>query len=225
MQFSLEIQVPMQSWKFSWPDVNRIENGPHRNSLEQIGFYMPRDRERIWMQLWMPSRVNQTAGRPGWRISSSTGIWMIPCLGKHPRRSSRKFKVSGLWVIGWLGPERPKWQVARKTKGHLQYTRQVTRKLKVPRQEDTSRRQKDTCSRSVQGPDPDTNPDRVGQYNPEHRGRGYNWPGLEFRRGWVKSIHVNCAALNLTLKGQTMSIEFIYIMHLLVNDRVETTLI
>ena len=38
-------------------------------------------------------------------------------------------------------------------------------------------------SRSVQGPDPDTNPDRVGQYNPEHRGRGRNWPGLEFRRG------------------------------------------
>ena len=43
-------------------------------------------------------------------------------------------------------------------------------------------------SRSVQGPDPDTNPDRVGQYNPEHRGRGCNWPGLEFRRGWVQSI-------------------------------------
>ena len=39
------------------------------------------------------------------------------------------------------------------------------------------------AARSVQGPDPDTNPDRVGQYNPEHRGRGCNWPGLEFRRG------------------------------------------
>ena len=38
-------------------------------------------------------------------------------------------------------------------------------------------------TRSVQSPDPDTNPDRVGQYNPEHRGRGCNWPGLEFRRG------------------------------------------
>ena len=91
-------------------------------------------------------------------------------------------------------------------------------------------------SRSVQGPDPDTNPDRVGQYNPEHRGRGCNWPGLEFRRGWVQSILLSDAPVcfgpicwlygsQFDIKSQTMSIEFIYIMPLLVNDRVETTLI
>ena len=83
----------------------------------------------------------------------------------------------------------------------------------------------------MQGPDPDTNPDRVGQYNPEHRGRGWSLDGAEFKtyypvaRQFVLVLYVNCKALNLTLKSLTLSIEFIYIMPLLVNDRVETTLI
>ena len=38
-------------------------------------------------------------------------------------------------------------------------------------------------------------------------------------------VYVDCTALNLTLNSRTMSIEFIYIMPLLVNDRVETTFI
>ena len=39
------------------------------------------------------------------------------------------------------------------------------------------------------------------------------------------ALYVDCSALNLTIKGQTMSIEFIYITTLLVNDRFETPLI
>ena len=39
------------------------------------------------------------------------------------------------------------------------------------------------------------------------------------------TLYVDCTAVNLTIRSQIMSIEFIYIMPLLVNDRVETTLI
>ena len=62
-------------------------------------------------------------------------------------------------------------------------------------------------------------------------GRGWSLDGAEFKayypvtRQFVLVLYVDCTALNLTLKSQTMSIEFIYIMPLLVNDRVETTLI
>ena len=63
-------------------------------------------------------------------------------------------------------------------------------------------------------------------------GRGWSLDGAEFKayysvtRQFVLVLYVDCTALNLTLiKSQTMSIEFIYILHLLVNDRVETTLI
>ena len=87
--------------------------------------------------------------------------------------------------------------------------------------------------RSVQGPDPDTNPDRVGQYNPNIGagvaiGRGWSLDGAEFKayylvaRQFILVLYVNYTALNLTLKSQTMSIEFIYIMPLLVNNLVES---
>ena len=62
-------------------------------------------------------------------------------------------------------------------------------------------------------------------------GRGWSLDGAEFKayypvtRQFVLVLYVDCTALNLTLKSLTMSIEFIYIMPLLVNDRVETTLI
>ena len=62
-------------------------------------------------------------------------------------------------------------------------------------------------------------------------GRGWSLDGAEVKayysvtRQFVLILYVDCTALNLTLKSLTMSIEFIYIMHLLVNDRVETTLI
>ena len=62
-------------------------------------------------------------------------------------------------------------------------------------------------------------------------GRGWSLDGAEFKayysvtRQFVLILYVDCTALNLTLKSLTMSIEYIYIMPLLVNDRVETTLI
>ena len=62
-------------------------------------------------------------------------------------------------------------------------------------------------------------------------GRGWSLDGAEFKayysvtRQFVLILYVDCTALNLTLKSWTMSIEFIYIMPLLVNDRVKTTLI
>ena len=62
-------------------------------------------------------------------------------------------------------------------------------------------------------------------------GRGWSLDGAEFKayypvtRPFVLVLYVDCTALYLTLKSRIMSIEFIYIMHLLVNDRVETTFI
>ena len=62
-------------------------------------------------------------------------------------------------------------------------------------------------------------------------GRGWSLDGAEFKAYYLVALqfvlvlYVDCTALNLTLKSLTMSIEFIYIMPLLVNDRVETTLI
>ena len=63
-------------------------------------------------------------------------------------------------------------------------------------------------------------------------GRGWSLDGAEFKayyysvtRKFVLILYVDCTALILTIRSQTMSIEFIYIMPLLVNDRVETTLI
>ena len=61
-------------------------------------------------------------------------------------------------------------------------------------------------------------------------GRGWSLDGAEFKAYYLVAgqfvlvLYVNCTALNLTLKSQTMSIEFIYIMPLLVNDRVETNI-
>ena len=62
-------------------------------------------------------------------------------------------------------------------------------------------------------------------------GRGWSLDGAEFKayysvtRQFVLILYVDCMALNLILNSRTVSIEFIYIMPLLVNDRVETTLI
>ena len=58
-------------------------------------------------------------------------------------------------------------------------------------------------------------------------GRGWSLDGAEFKahylvaRQFVLVLYVDCTALNLTLKSQTIPIEFIYII---VNDCVETTL-
>ena len=42
---------------------------------------------------------------------------------------------------------------------------------------------------------------------------------------YAMALYVDCSAVNLTLRSQTMSIEFICIMLLLVRDHVETALI
>ena len=134
--------------------VSTMEDGPHRSSSEQA-------------RLKLRATLNATLSI------------QEPVTKMHPVYESGWYRIQDQFheIQVSIQVTIDRWP------GNSQCPRQVTRKLKVPRQEDTSRRQKDTCSRSVQGPDPDTNPDRVGQYNPEHRGRGCNWPGLEFRRG------------------------------------------
>ena len=86
-------------------------------------------------------------------------------------------------------------------------------------------------SQKCAGPRPRHQPRQGWTVQPRTSGPGLQLAGAEFKayypvtRQFVLVLYVDCTALNLTLKSRTMSIEFIYIMPLLVNDRVETTLI